>query len=56
MKKFASFIIILIGFFSIVDVKAYDEGSFDEVMNFDYGPMIYDLSLEKLDNYNFKDA
>lgn len=57
MKKIATIIIWLTTFFSIANItNADEEGAFEKLLNLNNWPFIYELSLPKLDNYNFKDA
>lgn len=57
MKKIIVSIIMVFSIFSIGnELKAnYQEGLIENLLNLNYGPLIFDLNLEKLESYNFRD-
>ncbi len=54
MKKFTKAILFIFLIFSIENTYASNDWILEELLNINYWPVSYDLSLEKLDNYNFK--
>ncbi len=60
MKKIILLIIAIFSLFSIENnalAKNISQNGFiGSLMNFDVGPVSYELSLEKLDTYSFRDA
>jgi len=55
MKKIYILIISIFFIFSIQNINA-KEWIIEDLFNLNYWPMIYDLSLEKLESYNFTDS
>lgn len=60
MKKFILVIIAIFSLFSIennVFANTYSQKwLIENLLNLEYGPLTYELTLEQLDRYNFKDA
>lgn len=57
MKKIILLIIAIFSLFSIENnVLANNQWFIGSLMNFETGPISYELSLEKLDTYSFKDT
>lgn len=54
MKKIFSGILTIFFIFSIQNVYAKESWLIENLLNLNYWPMIYDLSLETLDTYSFK--
>lgn len=55
MKKLLLSIITIFLIFSIENVTAKENWLVEDLLNLNYWPMIYDLSLDNLNTYSFKD-
>lgn len=58
MKKILIFIVMIFSIFSIGnETKAndYSQWLIENILNLNYGPLIFDLNLEKLESYDFRD-
>lgn len=56
MKHIFLCIISILFSFSTLNVYARDTGLIEDVLNLNFWPIIYDLTLDEIDNYQFKNS
>lgn len=56
MKHILIWIIFIIFSFSTLNTQARDTGLIEDTLNLNFWPLIYELSLDEIDTYHFKES